>query len=144
MEVRFSIDIVWKISLKTNQSPRKLEFMDLPHGILFFQGTPGILHPFPCMDIKWNSPLLGRNSIYPVGALHHYMFIICQLWLTSHPRGTVVLLDTGTPTTSRETYSEDANDGTRTRNPSVKLDKLISFPAIAFETFSSMARTLSL
>ena len=59
--------------------------------------------------------------MYPVGVLHHYMFIIFQLWLTSHPRSTVVLLDTGTPTpgTSTEIYSEDADDGTRTRNPSV-------------------------
>ena len=30
----------------------------------------------------------------------------------------MVLLDTGTPGTSREIYSEDADDGTRTRNPS--------------------------
>ena len=42
----------------------------------------------------------------------HYMFIISQLWLTSHPRSTLVLLDTGTLGTSREIYSEDANDGT--------------------------------
>ena len=47
------------------------------------------------------------------------MFIIARLWLTSHPRSTVVLLDIGTPGTSREIYSEDADDGTRTRNPSV-------------------------
>ena len=48
------------------------------------------------------------------------MFIISQLWLTFHPRSTVVLLDTGgTPGTSREIYSEDAEDETRTRNPSV-------------------------
>ena len=47
-------------------------------------------------------------------SLHHYMFTITQLWLTAHPRGTVVLLDTGTPGTSREIYSEDADDGTRT------------------------------
>ena len=46
------------------------------------------------------------------------MFIISQLWLTSHPRNTVVLLDTGTDT-SREIYSEDADDRTQTRNPSV-------------------------
>ena len=45
------------------------------------------------------------------------MFIISQLWLTSHSRSTVVLMDTGTPGTSREIYSEDADDGTRTRNP---------------------------
>ena len=42
------------------------------------------------------------------------MFIISQLWLTSHPRSTV---DTGTPGSSREIYSEDADDGTRTHNP---------------------------
>ena len=46
--------------------------------------------------------LLGRSRVYPVGELHHYIFIISQLWLTSHPRSTVVLLDTGTPGTSRE------------------------------------------
>ena len=38
----------------------------------------------------------------------HYIFVISQLWLTSHPRSTVVLLDTGTPGTSREIYSDDA------------------------------------
>ena len=47
------------------------------------------------------------------------MFIISQLWLTSHSRSTVVLLDTETPGTSREIYSEDDDDGTRTRIPSV-------------------------
>ena len=31
----------------------------------------------------------------------------------------MVLLDTGTPGASREIYSEDADDGARTRNPSV-------------------------
>ena len=35
----------------------------------------------------------------------------------SHPRSTVVLLDTGTPRTSIEIYSEDADGETRTRNP---------------------------
>ena len=35
------------------------------------------------------------------------MFVIPQLWLTSHPRSTVVLLGTGTPDTSREIYSEN-------------------------------------
>ena len=48
-----------------------------------------------------------------------YIFIISQLRLTSHPRNTVVLLDTGTPGTSREIFSEDADGETRTRNPSV-------------------------
>ena len=31
----------------------------------------------------------------------------------------MVLLDTRTPGASREIYSEDADDGTRTRSPSV-------------------------
>ena len=31
----------------------------------------------------------------------------------------MVLLDTGTPGTSREIYSEDADGETRTRNPSI-------------------------
>ena len=44
------------------------------------------------------------------------MFIISQLWLTSHPRSTVALLDTGIPGTSGEIYSEDADNGTRTHN----------------------------
>ena len=44
---------------------------------------------------------------------------IAQLLLTSYPRGTEVLMDTGTPGTSREIYSENADDGTRTRNPAV-------------------------
>ena len=64
--------------------------------------------------------MLGRSGVYAVGVLHHYTFIISQLWLTSHWRNTEVLLDTGTPGTSREVYSEDADDGTRTRNPCLK------------------------
>ena len=70
--------------------------------------------------------------------MNHYIFIISQLWLTSHPRSIVVLLDTGTPVTSREIYSEDAiyNDAIH------HLDKLNFFPALAFELFSSVARAL--
>ena len=55
--------------------------------------------------------------------LHHVrfiiidLFVISQLWLTSHPRSTMVLLDTGTSGTSRKIYSEDADDKTRTRSP---------------------------
>ena len=49
--------------------------------------------------------------------LPHYIFIIAQLWLISHPRSTVVLLDTGTPGTSREIFSEDAGGETGIRNP---------------------------
>ena len=53
----------------------------------------------------------------------------------------MVLLDTGTPGTSREIYSEDADGETRTL---YQLDKLNSFPAIAFELFSSIARAFGL
>ena len=60
-----------------------------------------------------------------------YIFIIAQLWLTSHPRSTLVLLDTGTPGTSREIFSEDADGETRTRNPLV-------ISALAIELKSSI------
>ena len=63
--------------------------------------------------------LLARSWVYPVSVLHLYIFIISQLWLTSHPRSRVVLLDTETPGTSRKIYSEDADGETRTRNPCI-------------------------
>ena len=53
----------------------------------------------PCA--KFLCTLCNKNLL-------HYIFIISQLWLTSHPRSTVDLLDTGTPGTSREIYSEDS------------------------------------
>ena len=75
----------------------------------------------------------------------------------------MVLLGTGTPNASREINSEDADGETPTRNPLVitdalaielnsskdiavrhLLDKLNSFPATAFELFSSVARALGL
>ena len=80
----------------------------------------------------------------------------------------MVLLDIETPGTSREIYSEDAEGEARTRNPWItkpsalaielysskaiagkddaihQLDKLNSFPAIAFELYNSMARALGL
>ena len=56
-------------------------------------------------------PLLFSKSVY--------IFIIAQLWLTSHPRSTVVLLDAGTTNTSRGIFSEDADGETRARNSSV-------------------------
>ena len=112
---------------------------------------------------RHDGTILPRNSKIETILLFHYMFISCQLWLTSHLRSTVVLLGTGTPDTSREIYSEDADGETRTRNPLVitdalaielnsskdidlrhQLDKLNSFPAIAFELFSSVARALGL
>ena len=37
------------------QALGKLEFTDLPHGFLFFQGWSGILHPSLYIDIKWNT-----------------------------------------------------------------------------------------
>ena len=64
MEVWFSIQIAYNISLTTYQTPGKLKFMDLPHGILFFQGRPGVLHPSPCMDIKCNSSF-GLKDLTP-------------------------------------------------------------------------------
>ena len=39
--------------------------------------------------------------------------------MTSHLRSTVVLLDTGTASASREIYNEDHDHDTRNRNPSI-------------------------
>ena len=39
----------------------------------------------------------------------------------------MVPLDTGTPGTSREIFSEDVDDGTRTRNPLMKIDKHLEY-----------------
>ena len=106
--------------------------------------------PWYSPNCRWKMLLQGRSSVYPVGILHHYIFIISPLWLTSHPRSTVVLLDTGTPSTSREIYSQDADGETQPRNPSVMMqytnwiNSLNSFPAIAIELFSSMAKALGL
>ena len=36
----------------------------------------------------------------------HYIFIIAQLWLISHPRSSVALLETGTPGASIEISQE--------------------------------------
>ena len=41
---------------------------------------------------------------FHINSSPHYIFINAQLWLTSHPRSTGVLLDTGTPGTSREIF----------------------------------------
>ena len=57
--------------------------------------------------------------------MHHYIFIIAQLWLTSHQRSTVGLLDTGTPGTSREIFSEDADGETRPLAFSLKISLLV-------------------
>ena len=72
-----------------------------------------------CYDSVNNTGLSGWSTKFQKQATyarHHYIFIISQMWLTSHPRSALVLPDTGTPGTSREIYSEDADDGTRTRN----------------------------
>ena len=55
MELWFSIQIAWKISPETNQSPVKLEFMDLPHGKLakIAQNRP-------------NAPLKNAPKIVPL------------------------------------------------------------------------------
>ena len=66
--------------------------------------------------------------------IYHHIFIISQLWLTSYPRSTVVLLDTGTPSTSRDIYSEDADDWDSNSQPlGYKPD------ALAIELNSSIA-----
>ena len=56
------------------------------------------------LSLQAQNLLLGRSSVYPVDVLHHYIFIITQLWLTSHARYTVVLLHTGTPGTTEEIF----------------------------------------
>ena len=63
---------------------------------------------------------LGRNLVYPVALLHHYIFIISQQGLTFHPRSTVVLLDTANSATSRKICGEDADGETRTHNPGLQ------------------------
>ena len=63
------------------------------------------------------------------------MFIFSQLWLTSHPKSKVVLLDTGNPGASRQIYSEDVDDGTRPHSPSV----ITTSSALTIELNSSKA-----
>ena len=60
---------------------------------------------------------MGKVRVVMNKPVYHHIFIISQLRLTSHPRSTVVLLDTETPGTSREIYSEDAEGEARTHNP---------------------------
>ena len=61
--------------------------------------------------------LLRISWVYQAGVLHHYILIISQLWLTSHQRSTVVLLDTETPGSNGEIYSEDDEGEILTGNP---------------------------
>ena len=44
--------------------------------------------------------------------MHHYIFIVAHLWLTSHLRSRVDLLEIGSPGTSKEILSEDVNGET--------------------------------
>ena len=64
-----------------------------------------------CTVVDKGSPKLILNQL----AID--IFVLAFLWLTSHPRSTVVPLDTGTPGMSRKIFSEDADGDTRT--PSV-------------------------
>ena len=120
---------------------------------------------------------------------HHYIFIISQLWLTSHPRSAVILLDTGIALLSctaqwlkhsvynrwiasslshhrhrhckflychqkflcpvEPLYFSDEKSAAVEKwylyNDAIhQMDKVNSFPAIAFELVSSMARALGL
>ena len=70
--------------------------------------------------MKWTRPTQTQPS-------DRYIFITAQLWLTSHQRGTMVLLDTGTPGTSREIFSEDADGETSLMRsePQLSNDKCI-------------------
>ena len=62
-----------------------------------------------CSQTRQDGTILPRNSKIETILLFHCMFISSQLWLTFDPKSAVVLLCTGTPNTSREIYSEDAD-----------------------------------
>ena len=90
--------------------------------VLFDTGTPGTSREIYDEDAddrtQLATPRLGKElslSSCCIASLHIFN---SQLWLTSHPRGTVVLLDTETPGTSTEIYGE-GTDGCRTCNPLV-------------------------
>ena len=92
--------------------------------------------------VQLNLLLLRRSWVYPVGVLHHYINIISQLQLTSRPRSILVILDTRTPFTSREIYSEDANGKTRTRNPLIT--NPVVWPLSYTALFATAGKALSL
>ena len=54
------------------------------------------------IDLYSSKAIAGKELSLSSCVLHHYIFIISQLWLTSYPRSRVVVLDTETPGTSRE------------------------------------------
>ena len=61
---------------------------------------------------------------------HHFSTVIDF----SSEKSTVVLLDTGTPGTSGGIFSEDADDGTRTRNPLIT-NRVLSHWAIQLKSY---------
>ena len=92
------------------KNKRNFVYSELARGIRYYYGK-GVIEKVN--DINF------YEAFFIAPLLFHYIFTISQLWLTFYPRSTEVLLDTGTPGTSGEIYSEDADDGIRTRNPSV-------------------------
>ena len=68
-----------------------------------------VYHDCKRIDTATETSLVGLPVNY-CDMLHRIIIIsiTSQLLLTSHPRCTVVLLDAGTPGTSKEIYSENA------------------------------------
>ena len=62
------------------------------------------------IELNNSELLLGRSRVYPVGVLHHYVY---------HFSTAVDFSSEKYSGSTREVYSEDADDGTQTRNPSV-------------------------
>ena len=61
------------------------------------------LEPTTSWLLNSSQLVVARSQIYPDGVLnHHVLLVITHLWLTSHLRGKLFLLDTGTPCTGRE------------------------------------------
>ena len=48
----------------------------------------------PATELNSLKLVLERSRFYPDGVLHHYIFVMSRLWLTSHLRIALVLLDT--------------------------------------------------
>ena len=67
---------------------------------IFFKGFPGLALWCSILASKWAYFQRVKSKMW-----YHYIFIISQLLLTSHPKSTVVVLDTGTPGTSGEIYT---------------------------------------
>ena len=68
--------------------------------------TPLLLTEALAIDLTSSKAIAGKElSLFSWCIASSYLFIISQLWLTSHSRRTVVLLDTGTLGTSRQICS---------------------------------------